>query len=144
MSLYLHNIWIHWSDVFESTDFNLEGTDMYEAWLATAKRIMRYLTNRKQESALLELVTRVQMEDSVSSQTESADKSWRRIEHNFKGYEWKEYSISHSEILGAPREWDFFIEQLKTRGFSQLTGDYSWQNTTGEVRLCFNTLPLEG
>lgn len=143
MSLYLHNIWIHWPSVFETVDFNLEGTDMYEAWLATAKRIMIHLSNRKQESALLELVIRNCMEGNVSDQTELADRSWRRIEKNFKGYVWKEYIIPHSEVQAAFQEWAFFLKQLALRGFSQSAGDYSVDQIGRTCCISFKTLPLD-
>src|SRR5688572_16465340 len=63
MSLYLHNIWIHWPLQFDKLEFVKEETDSSEAWLATLKRILRYNTDRKKEHALLELVLRTSMEE---------------------------------------------------------------------------------
>jgi len=46
MGLYLHNIWIHWPSHFEKGHFDQESTDEDEGFLAPAKRIIKYLTDR--------------------------------------------------------------------------------------------------
>jgi uncharacterized protein YebE (UPF0316 family) len=77
MSLYLHIIWIHWPQDFEHIEFDEEGTDEQEAWLAIGKQIMKYLSDRKEETALLELIIRLTFEDFVSSNTQQThNSSW--------------------------------------------------------------------
>jgi len=53
MSLYLHNIWIHWPKDFKKIDFQQDGTDINEAWLAICKRILLYNTNRKKRRCII-------------------------------------------------------------------------------------------
>ena len=60
---------------FQKKDFQQEGTDIYEAWLATCKRILRYNSDKKKEHALLELITQLAMEDFVNNETATKKKS---------------------------------------------------------------------
>jgi len=137
MGLYLHNIWIHWPSHFEKGHFDQESTDEDEGFLAPAKRIIKYLTDRKPESALLELTIRLFVEESID-QTERSS-SYDRVGKQFKNFNWTEHTIS-VETFGADLpEWSFFMKQLATHGYSEQSGDWKRdQNGT----IIFNTLPL--
>jgi len=122
MGLYLHVIWIHWPKDFHKTNFQQEGTDIHEAWLATCKRILRYNTNRKKDCALTELITRLAMEDFLSNETPTKEEKWNRISKEFKNYKWREIFVPTDWIQKSREEWFYFIQRLKEAGFSEEKG----------------------
>jgi len=145
MDLYLHMIWIHWPKDFDKLEFVQEGTDCHEAWLATVKRILRYLTSKQQDESKLELIIRLAMEDFVGNETTLTDRSWNRIEKPFKKYKWKEYDLTsdHPLMQTVKIEWDCFFDRLKTAGFSQEAGDFVfYQTKQNKWGVRFKTLPL--
>jgi hypothetical protein len=139
MSLYLHNIWIHWAKDFQKTDFEQEGTDIHEAWLATCKRILRFNTDRKEEHALDELIIRLMMESLQNDQISSKEDKWNRIDKAFKTFEWKEYFIPTTKLLQYREDWKCFLVRLMKGGFSQQQNDWKMDNQG----ITFNSLPLK-
>jgi len=106
---------------FQKIDFQQEGTDIYEAWLATCKRILRYNSDRKKEHALLELITRLAMEDFVSNGTVTKEKKWDRISKVFKEYKWREYFIPAQWILKSRGDWVCFFTTIERNWFFRTT-----------------------
>lgn len=138
MSLYLHNIWIHWPPAFISSNFQQEGTDPEEAWLATLKRTARYNTNRKQDDALIEIITRYFMEDEIGWEERGYDKLSNKMSKIFENFEWKEYCFSKEFIANVREDIICLIQKLISFGFSERQGNYKITSDG----IYFKTLPL--
>jgi hypothetical protein len=143
MGLYLHNIWIHWLLHFHEISFDQEDTDTGEAWFAVLKRIMKYLTDRKKENALLELIFRTSMEHFVTDQTKSTElPSQNKISKAFETYQWEEFFIS-KELFNldqqAQQDISAFLQLLQQFEFQQ---GQDYDITSQGIH--FNTLPLSG
>ena len=139
MSLYLHNIWIHWPKDFEKIEFSQEGTDLHEAWLSTVKRILKYMTNKKEGDSLIELIIRTSMQDQDFQNTE---KSWNKIGKAFQNYNWIEYKISSTHISSSLDDWKYFLNRINSAGYSEEKGDYEIENSGTSWQIQFKTLPF--
>jgi len=115
MSLYLHNIWIHWPNDFEKIEFDQEATDCHEAWLAKAKRILNFTTDRNPENALVELIIRIYMEDLTNES--KPENKYDRIGKYFENYKWNEYIIPPNQISPFLNDWTAFIKRITSKGF---------------------------
>jgi hypothetical protein len=138
MTLYLHNIWIHWPLAFISNNFQQEGTDPEEAWLATLKRTAKYNTNRKQDDALIEIIMRYFMEDEIQLDIKGSNKSSNKMNKIFEDFEWKEFFFSKEFIANAKEDVICLIQKLVSFGFSERKGNYKITNDG----VYFKTLPL--
>ena len=139
MSLYLHNIWIHWPKDFRKIDFQQEGTDIHEAWLAICKKILRYNTDRKKENGLSELMTRLAIEDLVNKETVIKEEKWDKISKAFKQYKWREIFIPAEKVVQFKNTWLCFIQRLQNAGYSQQQGDF----IIDQRGIQFFSLPLD-
>lgn len=140
MSLYFHNIWIHWPTKFNDINFAQHSTDIHEAWLSTAKRLLRYVTNRKKHDSLVELTIRIQCEYAVQLQlgVHKVEKVWNRIESVFHLYTWKEYEFDLRKFDEKQfKSWRAFIVHLAKAGFS---GKVDFEVTNNVLK--FKTLPF--
>jgi len=140
MGLYLHNIWIHWPSHFEKGHFDQEATDEDEGFLAPAKRIVKYLTDRKTQSALLELSIRLSIEETVED-NQRINYSNDRVGKPFRNrFIWKEHTLSLETFNEDLLEWSFFFRQLAKAGYSEELGDWK-RDEKGTIT--FKTLPLD-
>jgi len=134
MGLYLHNIWIHWAEDFHHIDFAQESTDNHEAWLATVKRILRYLTCRRKDEALDELIIRLFMEEPKIDNSKTENK----ISKAFATYPWKEYCVEITQSQKS--EWSAFINTIQKVGFTEKTKDFKvYKDSHGKLFIRFFT-----
>jgi len=118
MSLYLHDIWIHWADEFERHDFTDSSTEAFERYFARVKHILKCFTNRQKEyPTLRELVSRLSFETYGDIRKIKNQTIWNKIEKAFETHQFPvSYALSHKYFESHHECIIEFLNEMKSKG----------------------------
>lgn len=112
MNLYLHNIWQHFPQEFDSNSFYDSQTDYNESIIAKLKRILKYNTDRKNSNSLKEAFIRSQF---IHNESNSQRCAKNKISKEFSNYTYSNIVIE-GELFKKERETiEMFLKDIDMR-----------------------------